>query len=278
MYLYMSLYICSTPRRTLKFGISQIWHGKHQFSRHVVKVLAPNLYRGLQSEVRVSTKKKTNFDFASSSNLASNLCVKSFWLRKPTFPVIFRGHPIWSSVFLFDEELHGKVMRLQNWSSLKLTCTVLKMPQSCTKTTCLQSAQLDSSYRWLLLYFVTVESYMPCTRQTIDWVNCVTAFLRQRLNYFDVYSTLIPYNLCSSCWKPRLPKLSKARRKRVYNLKNIIPKRRVTVLVANLIVSFVICWLPFHSWSTVDRLSAYFQQSFTKKWLWPNLINQVLST
>lgn len=47
--------------------------------------------------------------------------------------------------------------------------------------------------------------------------------------------------------QPRIAKFSKTRR-RTYTLKNIIPKRRVTVLVANLIVSFVICWLPFHSW------------------------------
>lgn len=47
--------------------------------------------------------------------------------------------------------------------------------------------------------------------------------------------------------QPRLAKFSKTRR-RNYTLKNIIPKRRVTVLVANLIISFVICWLPFHSW------------------------------
>ena len=50
--------------------------------------------------------------------------------------------------------------------------------------------------------------------------------------------------------QPRIAKFSKTRR-RTYTLKNIIPKRRVTVLVANLIVSFVICWLPFHSWVRV---------------------------
>lgn len=38
------------------------------------------------------------------------------------------------------------------------------------------------------------------------------------------------------------------------NLKGMAPRRKVTMLVANLVISFVICWLPFHSWHIV-RLS-----------------------
>ena len=34
----------------------------------------------------------------------------------------------------------------------------------------------------------------------------------------------------------------------------MLPRRRVTILVANLIISFVICWLPFHTWH-IMRLS-----------------------
>ncbi|CBY35825.1 unnamed protein product [Oikopleura dioica] len=44
------------------------------------------------------------------------------------------------------------------------------------------------------------------------------------------------------------------RKQKVSKLKGMPPRRKVTVLVANLVISFVCCWLPFHFWHIV-RLS-----------------------
>ena len=44
------------------------------------------------------------------------------------------------------------------------------------------------------------------------------------------------------------------RKQKVSKLKGMPPRRKVTVLVANLVISFVCCWLPFHFWHIL-RLS-----------------------
>ena len=135
--------------------------------------------------------------------------------------------PTHGSVFLFDEELHGLLLHFS---------FVFYISPYSVDLHCAENASII--YRNYMFTICSVGFFVPLI---------IIIFCYSRILHVMYSADSKLHRLRSGLPQPRLAKFSKTRR-RNYTLKNIIPKRRVTVLVANLIISFVICWLPFHSW------------------------------